>query len=224
MDQTTLDWITANRPSFPDRPSQLPHAPLLLIPPTEWFFDARIADSIHGVLHGARVSMLASLLAGEYDLSRKETAVLCAAAAMHDCRRRHDRDDVGHGRRAARWFARYHQTVSCFFDFQLPVGLIAPAATAVALHDVPYDAFSAEQTHAYAQARQFTDLLKAADCLDRYRLPRDRWWPDTTRLRIRVPAWLPQVAFDLVTASEQHRLDGASPDDALAHARLTLYR
>ncbi|MGW1039486.1 hypothetical protein [Streptomyces sp. NPDC002547] len=225
MDQATLDWITSNRPaSFPDRPARPPHAALLLIPPTDWFADARLAGSIHGVLHGARVSVLASLLAGEHGLGRAETAALSVAAAVHDCRRRHDRDDVGHGRRAARWFAQHHQIVSRAFGHRLLVGLIAPAATAVALHDVPYGAFSPEQVRAYEQARHFTDLLKAADCLDRYRLPLDRWWPDTTRLRIRVPAWLPPVAFDLVTASEQHRLDGASPAEALTHARSTLYQ
>lgn len=94
----------------------------------------------------------------------------------------------------------------------------------MALHDIPYGAFSAEQVRVYAQARQFTDLLKTADCLDRYRLPLDRWWPDTTRLRIRVPTWLPPAAFDLVTTSEQHRLHGAGPSEALTHARLALYR
>lgn len=224
MDQPTLDWIISNRPSFAERPSRLPHAPLPLIPLTDWFADARIADSIHGVLHGARVSVLASLLAGEHGLSREDTAALCVAAAVHDCRRHHDRDDVGHGRRAARWFARHHQEVSHTFGHQLPLRLIGTAATAVSLHDIPYSAFSAEQLAAYERARQFTDLLKAADCLDRYRLPLDRWWPDTARLRIRVPEWLPPVAFDLVTVSEQRRLDGAAPVDALAHARQTLYR
>jgi hypothetical protein len=225
MDRPTLDWITSHRPSsFPDQPSRALHPPLLLIPPMEWFADARLADSIHGVLHGARVSVLAALLAGEHGLNREEAATLCVAAAVHDCRRRHDRDDVGHGRRAARWFARHHETVSRAFGHQLPPALIAPAATAMALHDVPYGAFPAEQVRAYGRARQLTDLLKAADCLDRYRLPLDRWWPDTRRLCIRVPEWLHPLAFDLVTSSEQRRLDGASPAEALTHALQILYR
>ncbi len=42
------------------------------------------------------------------------------------------------------------------------------------------------------------DLLKAADALDRYRLPRNRWWPDLSRARVTVPEWLPALAFDML--------------------------
>ncbi|MER6171831.1 hypothetical protein, partial [Streptosporangium sp. NPDC001681] len=62
------------------------------------------------------------------------------------------------------------------------------------------------------------DLLKAADCLDRYRLPLTHWWPDPSYLRITVPSWLHAVAFDLVVRSEQARFDGATHHDALTHA------
>ncbi|MGW2199115.1 hypothetical protein ACWCSH_43130, partial [Streptosporangium sp. NPDC001682] len=67
-------------------------------------------------------------------------------------------------------------------------------------------------------ARLPVDLLKAADCLDRYRLPLTHWWPDPSYLRITVPSWLHAVAFDLVVRSEQARFDGATHHDALTHA------
>lgn len=91
------------------------------------------------------------------------------------------------------------------------------ASTAISLHDIPYSAFSGVQRHAYRHAARLTDLLKAADCLDRYRLPLTRWWPHTSMLH--VPDWIHGVAFDLMLHSEQARLDGASHCDALTHAR-----
>ena len=178
-------------------------------------------DSIHGIRHNARVSLLAGLLAQEYGLDRDHTAALCAAAAIHDCRRRDDREDHGHGWRAAAWFTENPAAVS-LLGRQLPPNLSAQATSAIGLHDVPYSAFTPEQNHDYQRAPHLTDLLKAADCLDRYRLPLTRWWPDPSQLRILIPAWLHPVAFDLVIRSEQARLDGATNHGALIHARQIL--
>ncbi|MGV9963279.1 hypothetical protein ACWDU3_05070 [Streptomyces olivaceus] len=90
------------------------------------------------------------------------------------------------------------------------------------MHDVPYDRFTTLQKRAYRQAPHLVDVLKAADCLDRYRLPHTRWWPDLTRLRITVPDWLQPAAFALIVRSEQAALDGATDACALAAARRSL--
>jgi hypothetical protein len=60
--------------------------------------------------------------------------------------------------------------------------------------------------------------------MDRYRLPLTRWWPDPSRLRIAVPDWLHPHAFDLVVRSEKARLEGATHNQALDHARQRLTR
>ncbi|MCX4752577.1 hypothetical protein [Kitasatospora purpeofusca] len=70
----------------------------MLVPADTWFAQPQLVDSIHGIRHNARVSLLAGLLAQEYGLDPDHTAALCTAAAVHDCRRRDDRDDPGHGR------------------------------------------------------------------------------------------------------------------------------
>ncbi|MFI6154219.1 hypothetical protein ACIBCA_16215 [Kitasatospora sp. NPDC051170] len=194
----------------------------MLVPDVTWFAEPQLVDSIHGIRHNARVSLLASLLAQEYGLDRDHTAALCAAAAVHDCRRRDDRDDPGHGQRAAAWFTRNQAAVGSMLGRELPRDVSAQAASAISLHDVPYAAFTTEQNRDYQQAPHLTDLLKAADCLDRYRLPLMRWWPDPSQLRLLVPAWLHPVAFDLVVRSEQARLDGATSHGALIHARQIL--
>ncbi|MFD3480533.1 hypothetical protein [Streptomyces sp. NPDC058695] len=191
----------------------------MLVPARSWFATARQADANHGVRHNARVSLLAVLLAQEYGLEGDDVAALCAAGAVHDCRRRDDRTDPGHGQRAAAWFLRHTALVTRAMGREVPVAALHRAAQAIALHDVPYDHFTARQERAYRHAPHLVDVLKAADCLDRYRLPLRRWWPDLARLRIPVPHWLPPAAFALVVRSEQAALDGAAHPHALADAR-----
>ncbi|MBV9024020.1 MAG: hypothetical protein JO362_09545 [Streptomycetaceae bacterium] len=218
MDQDTLAWIARNRPEASAAAPTLPHPPLMLVPDVTWFAQPRLVDSIHGIRHNARVSLLAGLLAQEYELDRDHTVALSAAAAVHDCRRRDDRDDPGHGRRAALWFTRNQRAVTTMLGRDLPPDLVAQAASAIGLHDVPYAGFAPQQKRAYQRAPHLIDLLKAADCLDRYRLPLTRWWPDPSHLRVVIPTWLHPVAFDLVIRSEQARLDGATNHGALIHA------
>ncbi|MER8103011.1 hypothetical protein [Kitasatospora sp. NPDC094016] len=227
MDRTTLAWIAGNRPTGPGVRATIPYRPLLLVPEGPWFARREAADSIHGVRHGARVALLVQILAHDHDHDHDHdhgtdpdrTQALAVAAACHDCRRHHDRDDPGHGQRAARWLAENTTTVAA----ALGTAPTPEATTAVALHDVAHHAFTDDQTSAYRRHQDAADLLKAADALDRYRLPLARWWPDPSRLRLPVPVWLHPVAHDLVVHSEQARLDGATDTQALEHAlRATL--
>ncbi|MFC8075532.1 hypothetical protein ACFUN8_08315 [Streptomyces sp. NPDC057307] len=222
MDPATLGWIARNRPPFTGSPPRLSPQATMVIPDAAWFTDTRLADSLHGIRHGARVSLLASVLAAEHGLDLDDTLALCAAAAVHDCRRRNDRADPGHGQRAATWFTTNEGIVTAAMGHQIPPTPLARAALAIGLHDVPYEAFTTAQDRAYRQAPHLVDLLKAADAMDRYRLPLTRWWPDPSRLRVAVPHWLHPLAFDLVVRSEKARLGGATQDRALAHARQTL--
>ncbi|MER6318842.1 hypothetical protein ABT237_34550 [Streptomyces sp. NPDC001581] len=219
MDRATLGWITGNRPANFDAAPSLPRPGLMLVPPKAWFVSERQADSNHGVRHNARVSLLAVLLAQEYGLDGDDVAALCAAGAVHDCRRRDDRADPGHGQRAAEWFGHRTAMVTRAMGREVPAAALRRAGQAIAVHDVPYDQFTARQERAYRRAPHLVDVLKAADCLDRYRLPLQQWWPDLTRLRIPVPDWLPPAAFALVVRSEQAALDGAAHQHALAGAR-----
>jgi hypothetical protein len=226
MDQPTLTWIAEHRPAETARPALGTEAvsdrPVLLVPEEGWFTTRQAANGIHGVRHNARVCLLVGLLAQHHHLEQAQTTALCLAAAVHDCRRDNDRADLGHGQRATAWLARRHPTVTTAFSLDLTSEQVTAACTAISLHDVAYPGFSSAQQHAYQRATVLTDLLKAADCLDRYRLPLPRWWPDVSRLRIPVPAWLHRVAFDLMLRSEQAHLDGASHHDALTHASQTI--
>lgn len=219
MDQPTLTWIAEHRPVAAASGAITTGEPVMLAPDGTWFRTRLTADSIHGVRHCARVCLLADLLAAHHDLDPDQTVALRLAATVHDCRRRDDRADRGHGQRAAIWLSRHHQAIAASLDVRLAPKQVRAASRAIGLHDIPYSAFSDVQRHAYRDAARLTDLLKAADCLDRYRLPLTRWWPNTSLLRVHVPDWLHGVAFDLMVHSEQARLDGASDRDALIHAR-----
>ncbi|WP_256178064.1 hypothetical protein [Kitasatospora aureofaciens] len=218
LDQHTLTWIAGHRPTGPGVRATMPHRPVLLVPDDSWFASPAVIDSIHGSRHNARVALLVQLLAHHHGLDHGSALALAAAAACHDCRRHHDRDDPGHGQRAARWLAGNLDTVAAAFGKTVT----AETITAVYLHDHPYDAFTDDQARAYRRSSLLVDLLKAADALDRYRLPLARWWPDLSRLRVAVPAWLLPIAFDLVLHSEQARLDGAAHREALDHALHTV--
>jgi hypothetical protein len=224
MDQPTLTWIAANQPAATARTVAVPDPPAPLLPEPAWFAREQAAEGIHGVRHNARVCLLADLLARHHDLDEEQSTALRLAAAVHDCRRHNDQTDPEHGQRAAHWLARHHQAVTASFDLRLSAEAVAAACAVISLHNIDYAGFSATQREAYAQAPRLTDLLKAADYLDRYRLPLERWWPDPARLRVDVPVWMYGIAFDLVLASEQARLDGVGNHEALTHARHTISR
>ncbi|MFJ9719955.1 HD domain-containing protein [Streptomyces sp. NPDC101213] len=222
MDQMTLQWIANSRPVNFDAAPSLPRPGLMLVPEPDWFVTPRLSASNHGIRHNARVSLLAALLAEEQGLNSDDIAAACVAGAVHDCRRLDDREDPGHGQRAASWFRAHTSTVTGALGREVPEASLQRAAEAVAVHDVPYGRFTARQERAYRDAPHLVDVLKAADCMDRYRLPLQRWWPDTTRLRIPVPDWMSPAAFALVVRSEQAALDGATQREALDLARQTL--
>ncbi|MGW0875296.1 hypothetical protein ACWD3Z_33135 [Streptomyces sp. NPDC002740] len=225
MDATTLDWIAGTPPpAAADTPSLLADDVLLLSPDPSWFTTRDQADGLHGIGHGSRTSVLAFLLARAHGLDQQHTAALCTAAAVHDCRRHNDRADAGHSRRAADWFTEHAEAVLHTLGQDVPAELRAEAATAIAVHNLPYDAFGPGQHAAHQRAPHLTDLLKAADCLDRYRLPSRRWWPNPTHLRVAIPAWLFPFAHGLVVHSERARLHGASHHNALTDALAALTR
>lgn len=228
-DPATVRWITANRPVLSGGPPPRLRATsqgLLLRSaiPADWLAEEKCLDSLHGIRHAMRTAVLAALLAEAAGLSEDDTATLVLAAAVHDCRRLHDRDDRGHGARAAIWLTDQADTVWNHFGLVATPSRIATAATAVRLHDVSYDAFSEDDQADHARAEIICDLLKAADALDRYRLPKLSWWPDPVQVRSDAFSALRTTAFELVIRSETAWLAGASSAEAvlvgLAHLGL----
>jgi len=223
MDRATVRWIAANRPDLSEITVEpLPEASQRLLHraavPAGWWLESRVTGSVHGIRHGMRTAALAALLAQDAGMDEVETGDLVVAAAVHDCRRTHDQADPGHGARASSWLVQDADTVWKHFGLTATTARTARAAVAVRLHDVPYASFSAADEADYAEAEQLCDMVKAADALDRYRLPKRSWWPDAAHIRLGSFARLRAAAFDLVVRSENAHLDGLGGTEAVAVA------
>ena len=224
MDRATIEWITEQRPAWGTAgdPSPLRNASRSLVRasaiPARWFAEPDLYDTIHGVRHSMRTAALAALLAEANGLDAEDTQTAIVAAAVHDCQRLHDQDDPGHGARAAVWLAANADTVWSHFDLTAAPRQIIRAASAVRLHDVPYDAFAEGDLACHRRAERICDLVKAADALDRYRQPKVKWWPDGRHVREAHFEQLKPVAFDLVVISESAHLTGADSVAAVLYA------
>lgn len=226
MDAATVEWIAANRPALPldgEVVLSLPDYARRLLAvtaiPGTWFAEPRLIDSIHGLRHGMRTAAYVALLTEKAGLGEQLSSALIIVAALHDCRRLHDQDDTGHGARAAAWLESHAAPVADHFGVWAgTMREFWQAATAVRLHDIPYEDFGSAGESEWHQARQATDLLKAADALDRYRLPKLKWWPDARYLRVPLPAQFQRFAFELVLETERAHLDGRSSAAAIMQA------
>jgi hypothetical protein len=223
MDHTTIAWIAENRPDLPPTPrGALSPVSQSLVKraaiPTAWMAEPRLYTSIHGVRHAMRTAALAAVLAEANGLDDADTSTAIVAAAIHDCQRHHDKDDQGHGDRAAIWLAANADIVWRHFGITATPRRIVQTATAIRLHDVPYTAFTGDDRSDHARAGHIIDLVKAADALDRYRLPKLKWWPDTRHIRQPAFDHFRGLAFDLVIISEKAQLAGASSPEAVGFA------
>ncbi|MFJ9440816.1 hypothetical protein ACIRRH_02965 [Kitasatospora sp. NPDC101235] len=205
MDRTTLAWIAGNRPTGVGVRATIPHRPLLLVPEGSWFARRETADSVHGIRHGARVAILVQLLAHIHgiDPDRRPSPLRRPATTA-----------------GATTTAMTRATDSAPSSALPPCPRRSRSSPSTTSPTTPSRTAGAS---AYRRHQDAADLLKAADALDRYRLPLTRWWPDPSRVRLSVPAWLHPLAHDLVVHSEQARLHGAPDTQALKHAlRATL--
>jgi hypothetical protein len=226
MDTDTLRWIASHNGAIPrgERPrhirlpaparSVLHQAPI----PASWRQSRALTDSLHGTRHLLRTAVLAGLLAQRHQLDTDSQAAVIVAAAIHDCRRIDDGADPGHGQRAALWLADHAETVFDHFGITPSPQRISAAIAAVRLHEAPYSVFTDRDHAEHAAHRAAVDVLKTADALDRYRLPRRTWWPHHKFLRLLPEPWMHRLAFDLVVSSESAYLAGQPSAPAVQHA------
>lgn len=218
MDQETLNWICAHRPRFrkyQQKKIKLTHAQFSSLPlKRKWFLEPRIINGIHGIRHALRVSIYAGILAASFGLSQKEQGAVAIAALLHDIRRKNDKGDVNHATRCASWLRAHSSDVSYlrFIATDQRVSILA----AIKLHEIPYEGIV--DSSEYKKNRWIVDMLKTADALDRYRLPKLKWWINDVYLKIKPSERLRALAFDLTTISEQLFLHGASNRDAVSLA------
>jgi hypothetical protein len=192
MDQATLDKIKEHKPEYQvsDVNYYLTVEEVSLIknlsPKPDWYINPEIISSIHGIAHTLRVMVYAVLLTRDL-INDSDREALLIACSVHDTQRMNDRGDEGHEDRVISWLSEHFA--------QHP--LLNQAL--MILRDT--DALS--------------KYLRAADALDRFRLPKVKWWIDDSYLEIKPTAEMKEFSFNLVVSSEQYRLNGAGDVESI---------
>lgn len=212
MDKPTWRWIRGNDPQYriSNAPELRPFGWLRTLPlQNSWLAEQKLTDSLHGMRHFWRSAYFAFHLSALQKLSESETRQAVIASLLHDIRRLNDKADTGHAARSAIWFRKHAAELYKVWGVTLNAGDINAIVAAIDLHETPYEYFSPTQAATYAKYKITTDIVKTADALDRYRLPKLSWWPRDARLRLVPPGWLKQLAFEVVLASEGRFLQTA---------------
>ena len=226
MDATTASWIAFHTETLPSDPqpkhTKLPENTQVILHqapiPVSWQKNPALVDTLHGTRHLMRTAVMAALVAQQHHLDIDTQTAAVVAAAVHDCRRVDDKGDPGHGQRGAAWLTEHAETVFTRFGLHPTQAQVSAAVTAVRLHETNYDQFTDQNWAEYAQHRHVVDVVKTADALDRYRLPKRSWWPDHRFLRVLPKPWMHRLAFDLVVTSELAYLSGHTSASAVRGA------
>jgi hypothetical protein len=216
MDQETLDWIVKTSESVvgdsitfrPSITSQELEILKQAATQESWFYSPKHIGSIHGMSHNLRVMVFSLLICEQLGIS--ESRPYTVAASLHDVRRMNDNADPEHGDRAAAWFKSHLQEVSLsdeLTDSDKELIVQAVQYHQVDYADIPDDVYEKHSTA--------IDILKAADALDRYRMPKEKWWPQTEYIKLHEAHSLLPVARKITIESERRILAGVIPQEAV---------
>jgi len=209
MDQSTLNWIIQNKPSFCKKYTKadfmLRKYLQIFIPQKTWFLIAEEINAIHGLRHLLRVAIYTFHLCNSLR-SRKGERNLFVSAILHDIRRLDSKKDFGHAKRSAEWFLKNANKLAQFYKISFNKADIEEIYQTIYYHELPYDNILLEPT--YQRYKQSIDILKTADALDRYRQPNLKWWMDRREIKLIPSKELDKFAYKLVTTSEGLYLNG----------------
>lgn len=231
IDSATLGWIKNNRPSFQPQTKKLKLDKNLVdsilsqlnlfTPKEEWFLDKEKVNTLHGLRHILRVTIHVFLLANHYNLDNQTLINTLIAANLHDLRRIDDKGDEKHGTRATKWFMENILEIESYYHLKLAEKDKETISLSIKLHELPYVEFTNTQIKRLklSQNQKTTiDLLKTADALDRYRLPKLKWWLREEFLKLKPSEKHKALAYELVIKSEKFYLSGLSNKGSVVNA------
>jgi len=228
MDKETLDWIRLNKPKFKTVLSdKIIHDDCYrisssYIPRKVWFSDAKKTDTIHGMRHILRVTIHAINLALLCSLDDQQLKNVCIAANLHDIRRLNDKGDENHGLRTADWFKSNLVDIKKHYKISFSGKDAEAIYSAIFFHEVPYT--DLERKENYKKHKKIVDILKSADALDRYRLPKLKWWIDCEYLKLCPSDLIKCFAYELVIKSEAYFLKGQESQQSVIQSVKELCR
>lgn len=222
MDEETLQWIAKNKPRTTK--IKIPQNSFVSIvqdvrkytPPDSWFYKKDSVDTIHGLRHIMRVIANASLLSQRTKSPTRTRKNILTAAALHDLRRKNDKGDRGHALRAKNWFQNNRSDVEDYYEILLEEKDCKEISANILLHEVPYASLSSKDI--YKLFKDPVDLLKSADALDRYRLPKLKWWLNQKYLKLKPNSVERWFAYNLVLGSEKNYLNSKDSKNSVLSA------
>jgi hypothetical protein len=171
-----------------------------------WFQIPADALGIHGIRHLMRVTLYSWILIQEqvlFDkLSYNKLHAFLQVALVHDIVRVDDNADLEHGYRSYEWIKQKLPYIPLF---------IADATRFHVEEELPnLDELSLE----------LLKILKTADALDRFRLPKMKWWPDPSRMVLSVSPALLDFCKYVTIRTEQDTVDANSTDEVISKLKI----
>jgi hypothetical protein len=223
IDKDTLSWIVNNKPRFTapvynrDFVEFTKNKVQKFSPLKAWFLKDERIDSIHGMRHILRVIANIAYLVKEKGIVDEYTITnTLIAASLHDLRRKNDKGDKGHADRAVAWLLSNKNSILGRYEVDTGDIDIDAVSAAILLH---------EQQHAqiidsleYKKNKTVVNLLKSGDALDRYRLPKLKWWIDDKYLSLLPSDKARLFAYTLVIDSERNFLEINKSEESVLSA------
>lgn len=188
-----------------------------------WFYERRIINSLHGSRHLFRVGFFCGILALAKGQSLYDAKIACVAGLLHDIRRLNDKGDEGHAERSAKWLKANAQALFNTFKISYSTSARIKIFNAIYLHETPYANFDSKQCVIYKQHMIIVDILKTADALDRYRLPKLKWWLKDEYLVDIPPMEMKEFALNLIVMSERRYLSSLNSKESVMNSLKELY-
>lgn len=216
IDNETLQWIEANEPLEFKNSDTTSIASKIDIgkvsqftPLFSWFPSQDKMDSIHGLRHLMRVTIYAIFLGSH--LKAKQLNNLLVAASLHDIRRKDDKGDMCHAKRASDWYAKHKAQILDTYHLEEANGVVVK--NLINLHEESYD--NLKRAPFYIENKELVDIIKTSDALDRYVQPKMKWWLNDSYLELKPNRELKAFAFNLVINSERKYLEGINSKQAV---------
>ena len=220
MDTDTLHWINITSENHVPNTGQ--SYPLLLkdeeidlltkfFPEKKDFLSPEQSGTIHGIAHISRVVLYTMLICKLLTIKENDQKLYLTIAKNHDIRRIDDKADNGHGIRAWEWFSKKTPKETANYN-SFSKGELDSLKKAIIFHEVDYSDIKETLTPENSLA---LDIIKAADALDRYRLPKEKWWPNVKYIKLQKAHTLLPLCRKITLESEDLILSGIDAKSAI---------
>ena len=175
MDEETANWLYSQARKTSMKYFEFPTSTLQeladiaqnYVPERKEYTHENLSKGIHGQRHAFRVAFYSKLIS---EVTSTPFHLLALAAKYHDVRRKTDKLDRGHGQRGADYFLKKVQIGA--------INLLEPGDAQRVYNMIKYHEIDLKNL-SDSDEKYRSDIIsfKAADALDRARLPNLNWWP-----------------------------------------------